>query len=140
MAFPYQHILMVGATSGIGKAMADRLLEGGPRSRRLGEERTGWREFVSRYGKSKAVPVSFDIANTEQIPSFAAEVMRMSPDINCIYLNVGIQHRYDFSQPETVDLAKSNSELNINFTSFVALTHAFLPFLTGRETETSLVL
>lgn len=66
--------------------------------------------------------------------------MRMSPDIDCVFLNAGVQRRYDFSQPEKVNLAEFNSEMNVNFSSFVALTHAFLPFLMGKTSQTSLVL
>jgi short-subunit dehydrogenase involved in D-alanine esterification of teichoic acids len=66
--------------------------------------------------------------------------MRMSPDIDCIFLNAGVQRRYDFSQPEKVDLANFHSEVNINFSSFVALTHAFLPFLAGKKSHTGLIL
>jgi short-subunit dehydrogenase involved in D-alanine esterification of teichoic acids len=67
-------------------------------------------------------------------------VMRTSSDIDRIFLNAGVQARYDFTQPEKVDLAEFNSEVNVNFTSFVALTHAFLPFLTSKKSRTSLVL
>jgi short-subunit dehydrogenase involved in D-alanine esterification of teichoic acids len=66
--------------------------------------------------------------------------MRMSPDIDCVFLNAGVQHRYDFSQPEKVNLTEFNSEMNVNFSSFVALTHAFLPFLLGKTLQTSLIL
>jgi short-subunit dehydrogenase involved in D-alanine esterification of teichoic acids len=66
--------------------------------------------------------------------------MRMSPDIDCVFLNAGVQRRYDFSQPEQVDLAEFNSEVTVNFTSFVALTHAFLPFLASKKSQTSLIL
>jgi len=64
----------------------------------------------------------------------------MSPDIDCIFLNAGVQRRYDFSQPEKVDLAEFNSEVDVNFSSFVALTHAFLPFLASKKSQTSLIL
>jgi short-subunit dehydrogenase involved in D-alanine esterification of teichoic acids len=67
-------------------------------------------------------------------------VVRSSPDIDCIFLNAGVQRRYNFSQPETVDLAKFNSEMNVNFSSFVALTHAFLPFLKSKKSQTGLIL
>jgi short-subunit dehydrogenase involved in D-alanine esterification of teichoic acids len=66
-------------------------------------------------------------------------VMRGSPDIDCIFLNAGVQNVYELSQPETVDLSKFNSEMNINFTSFVALTLAFIPFLKNKKTQTSLI-
>jgi short-subunit dehydrogenase involved in D-alanine esterification of teichoic acids len=66
--------------------------------------------------------------------------MSKYPDIDCVFLNAGIQHRHDLSQPETFDLAKFNSEIHVNFTSFVALAMAFLPFLKAQETQTSFIM
>jgi short-subunit dehydrogenase involved in D-alanine esterification of teichoic acids len=66
--------------------------------------------------------------------------MKVSPDIDCLFLNAGIQSAADFSQPESVDLAKFNSEVNINFTSYVALVHAFIPYLKSKSTPTSIIL
>lgn len=65
--------------------------------------------------------------------------MRASPDIDCLFLNAGMQRRYDFSQPEKVDLAEFNSELTVNYTSFVALTHAFLPYLLKKPSPSSII-
>ena len=67
-------------------------------------------------------------------------IVNTSPDIDCIFLNAGVQYRYDFSNPEKVDLAKFNSEINVNFFSMAALTHAFLPFLMKKNSETSIIL
>lgn len=66
--------------------------------------------------------------------------MSKSPDIDCIFLNAGIQNRHDLSQPESVDLSKFNSEIDVNFTSFVALIIAFLPFLKAKKTQTSFIM
>lgn len=65
--------------------------------------------------------------------------MRASSDIDCIFLNAGIQRQYDFSHPETVDLVEFNLELAVNYTSFVALVHAFLPYLLKKPSPTSIV-
>jgi NAD(P)-dependent dehydrogenase (short-subunit alcohol dehydrogenase family) len=39
MPFPYKHVLVVGATAGIGRAMADRLVEEGSKVTVVGEVR-----------------------------------------------------------------------------------------------------
>lgn len=67
-------------------------------------------------------------------------VMTKSPDIDCLFLNAGVQSAADFSKPETVDLAKFNSEININFNSYVALVHAFIPFFKAKGTPTGIIL
>ncbi|KAH8821400.1 oxidoreductase [Xylogone sp. PMI_703] len=129
MAFPYKHVVMIGATSGIGKAMADRLIVGGAKVTAVGRRKERLDEFVAKHGSDKAKAAAFDIGNMGGIPQFAKEVMTASPDIDCLFLNAGTQHRHDFSKPETVDLSKFNEEIVINFTSFVAIVHAFLPYL-----------
>jgi short-subunit dehydrogenase involved in D-alanine esterification of teichoic acids len=55
------------------------------------------------------------------------------PSIDCVFLNAGTLRFFDFSKPETVDLALFNQEMTINFTSFVALTHALLPHLQAKK-------
>jgi short-subunit dehydrogenase involved in D-alanine esterification of teichoic acids len=67
-------------------------------------------------------------------------VMGKSPDIDCVFLNAGIQGVYDFAHQEKVDLAKFFVEINTNFTSSVALAYAFLPFLRKENTPTGLIL
>lgn len=62
------------------------------------------------------------------------------PDIDCVFLNAGVQNQYDFGKPAQVDLAKFQSEMHVNFTSMVVLTHAFLPFLMGKSSQTGLIL
>lgn len=73
MAFPYHHVLMVGATSGIGAAMADRLIIGGSKVTAVGRRKDRLDDFVQKHGEAKARTVSFDLANIEQIPQFAAK-------------------------------------------------------------------
>lgn len=56
-----------------------------------------------------------------------------------MFLNSGMQRGFDFSKPETVDLAVVQDELNTNYLSFLALTNAFLPFLKSKQEETALI-
>ncbi|KAH7128255.1 hypothetical protein B0J11DRAFT_431887 [Dendryphion nanum] len=102
MTFPYKHILLIGATSGIGKAMADRFI-------------------------SENIQVTAVGRRQERLDEFS------HPTIDCVFLNAGTQSIFDFSKPETVDLSNFNREMNVNFTSFVALTHAMLPHLLAQN-------
>ena len=67
MAFQYHHALMVGATSDIGAAMADRLIEAGVKVTAVGRRKERLEDFVSRHGESKARAVPFDIGNLAEI-------------------------------------------------------------------------
>lgn len=65
--------------------------------------------------------------------------MKTHPSIDCVFLNAGIEHSFDFSKPASVDFAVFNREITVNFTSFVALTHALLPHLLARKEHSGLI-
>jgi NADP-dependent 3-hydroxy acid dehydrogenase YdfG len=73
MAFPYKHVLLVGATSGIGKGLADKLVQEGVKVTAVGRRQDRLDEFVKKHGGSKANGVAFDIAKLDEVPRFAAE-------------------------------------------------------------------
>ena len=54
-------------------------------------------------------------------------------------MNAATQSRYNFSKPESVDLAAFQREITINFSAQVALVHAVLPHLLARSSPTSLI-
>jgi short-subunit dehydrogenase involved in D-alanine esterification of teichoic acids len=138
--------------------MASRLISSGVKVSAVGRRKERLEEFVSKHGEEKASSMVFDIADLEAIPSFAEtyahslpsgptksiyadqiSTIRSHPTIDCIFLNAGIQHRCNFTTPEKVDLARFNREITTNFTSFVSLTHAFLPHLLSKSSPTGII-
>jgi NADP-dependent 3-hydroxy acid dehydrogenase YdfG len=73
MPFQYKHALMIGATSGIGRAMADRLILEGVKVTAVGRRKDRLDAFVAEHGEEKAGSVAFDIGEIGRIPQFAAE-------------------------------------------------------------------
>ena len=73
MAFSYKHFLIIGATAGIGRALASRLVQSGAKVTAVGRRKDRLDEFVEEHGTDKANGVQFDIGNLEKIPEFAAE-------------------------------------------------------------------
>jgi len=71
MSFPYKHVLIVGATSGIGASMASRLVNSGVKVSVVGRRKERLEAFVSKHGEDKASSIVFDITDLEAIPSFA---------------------------------------------------------------------
>ena len=55
-------------------------------------------------------------------------IMKTHPDLDCVFLNAGVQYVMDFSKAHTVDMGRVQHEMTVNYLSFVALTHAFMPF------------
>ncbi|KAI9370224.1 hypothetical protein BJX61DRAFT_101859 [Aspergillus egyptiacus] len=137
MTLPYKHCLAIGATSGIGLALSTQLVQTGTKVTVVGRRQERLDEFVQTHGPEKASAVAFDIGRLDEIPSFAEKVMTQSPDIDCIFFNAGIQKPYDVA--EQFDLAGFHHEVTVNFSSFVALTHALLPYLKKNPNPTAFI-
>ncbi|PQE19059.1 short-chain dehydrogenase oxidoreductase protein [Rutstroemia sp. NJR-2017a BBW] len=139
MTFNYNKVLIIGATSGIGKALAARVVENNIPIVITGRREENLKEFVDQYGSDKFKSKVFDVTKLDQIPQFTSEILAENPDIDCIFVNSGIQRPFDFSKPETVDMDIFDQELITNYTSAVRLTKAFLPHLQAQKKQTALV-
>lgn len=82
MPFKYKKVLVLGATSGIGRALAAKLVENGCSVIVAGRRKDKLDEFVSQYGEEKAKAVQFDITKVDQIPRFAEDVMESHPELD----------------------------------------------------------
>ncbi|KAK6376193.1 hypothetical protein LTS17_007444 [Exophiala oligosperma] len=140
MAFPFKHVLMVGATAGIGAAMADRLVLEGVKVIAVGRRQERLNAFVQKHGSAKASAVQFDLSDSKNLDKFVSNVTQTYPDLDCVFLNAGIQSVFKLAQPETVDLSVFHSEMSVNFSSFVDLTMKFLPFLQSKNTGSNLAI
>jgi len=137
MPFKYQKVLVVGGTSGIGEALAQRLIENGSSVIVVGRRQEKLDAFTQKHKGSEGV--QFDITQLDKIPQFAEKVMKSHPDIDSIFLNSGIQRGFDFSKPETVDKNVLYEELNTNYLSYLHLVLAFTPYLQKQNNETSFI-
>lgn len=77
MSFPYKHVLLIGATSGIGKAMADEFITHDIKVTAVGRRQERLDSFVSQHGSSKASSIQFDIEKLNDIPTFIDEYGRI---------------------------------------------------------------
>ncbi|KAJ5196586.1 Glucose/ribitol dehydrogenase [Penicillium cf. viridicatum] len=107
MAFPCKHVLLVGATSGIGRAMANRLIQAGIKVTVVGRRKQRLEEFVEKHGEEKASAMNYD----------------------------GTQRKYDLTDPKDGDLSDFRAEMDVNFISYVTLTQEFTPFLLSNTTS-----
>ncbi|KAI4246380.1 MAG: hypothetical protein L6R40_002048 [Gallowayella cf. fulva] len=139
MPFPYKRVLCIGATSGIGEALASRLVGEGANVIVVGRRKEKLEAFVHKHGKDKATAVPFDITELDKIPNFATNITSTYPDLDCVFVNSGIQRGVDFSKPDTVDMQTLETEFRTNYLSYLALTKAFLPFMQGKQQESALI-
>ena len=70
MAFQYKRVLLVGATSGIGAAMADKLILEGAKVIAVGRRQERLDEFVKKHGAEKAAGVRYDITDRADLDGF----------------------------------------------------------------------
>jgi NADP-dependent 3-hydroxy acid dehydrogenase YdfG len=72
---------MIGATSGIGNAMAERIVQSGSKVIVVGRRQERLDSFVSKHGKENASALAFDITDTVGLPHFVKTVTGTHPDL-----------------------------------------------------------
>lgn len=73
MPFPYKTVLITGATSGIGRALADRMVENGIFVIAVGRRHTRLSELVSKHGPDKVAAEAHDVADLDSLPAWAKQ-------------------------------------------------------------------
>ena len=139
MSFPYRKVLMTGATSGIGKALTTRLASNGVHVIATGRRTENLKALQNEYGADKITIMTVDVSDLGSINKVVEDVTKQHPDLDCVFMNAGMQRGMNFKEPETVDMSVMQEELNTNYTSVVAMTLAFLPFLQAQKEKTSLI-
>ncbi|KAL1310725.1 hypothetical protein AAFC00_000980 [Neodothiora populina] len=138
MPFQYKKVLLIGATSGIGEALANRIAENGVFVIVTGRRQDKLDEVVSKHGSEKAAAVQWDITKLDEIPAKVEAITKAHADIDCVMLNSGIQRGLDFSKPESIDKSAIHDEFNTNYLSYLHVVTEFLPYLQKQSRQTSL--
>ncbi|KAG5339343.1 hypothetical protein C0989_004673 [Termitomyces sp. Mn162] len=119
-------ILVTGATSGIGRALAIALaaLPSRPQVIAAGRRQSRLDELAE--SDLETVQVNLD-TDAKGLKAFTDSVLRKYSNLDTIILCAGVQHEFEFK--EKVDLSNIASEINVNYTSTVSLIALFLPHL-----------
>lgn len=140
MTSPFTKVLMIGATTGIGRGMSERLIQEGSYVIATGRTLSLLQEFVQTHGSDKSSYAQFDMANLDSIPAFCENIVKQHPDIDCVWLNAGVQSPQN---PVTLgpkfDMKKLEAEVTINYTAQVAITQQLLPHLKAQSKSTLLL-
>lgn len=70
MAFQYKRVLLVGATSGIGAAMADKLILEGAKVIAVGRRQERLDAFIQKHGPEKSSGVRYDVTDRAGLDAF----------------------------------------------------------------------
>ncbi|KAF7419467.1 hypothetical protein PC9H_002057 [Pleurotus ostreatus] len=119
-------ILVTGATSGIGRALALKFKElpSKPQVIAVGRRQNRLDELAGQGLETVQLDVQ---RSAEQLKNDLGIIVERYPDLDTVVLNAGIQHQFDFTQPESVNLNKVAEELNINYTSVLTTVLALMP-------------
>ncbi|KAI9148848.1 oxidoreductase [Paramyrothecium foliicola] len=139
MSSPYKRVLLVGATSGIGAALADKFIAEGAKVIAVGRRQDRLDVYVQKHGSDKASGIKYDITDKEHLDSFVKNVIDSFPDLDCVFLNSGIQSQIRLSRPEEVNLDAFHDEISTNFNRIVDLSVKFLPHLRKKPFPTALI-
>lgn len=126
-------ILLTGASSGVGHALALQLARRGHKVIALGRDAIRL-EALSRQ-QPPITPVAFDLAQTGGIDALARALLTEHPGIGILINNAGIQHdrRLDDANYNAAGIAE---EIAINLTAPITLTRVLLPHLQQRTRAT----
>ncbi|KAM7183827.1 putative dehydrogenase [Naviculisporaceae sp. PSN 640] len=129
MPFPYKTVLITGATSGIGLALAERMVQNGSFVIAVGRRKDRLHAFVAKHGPEKVAGEEFDVSDLERMPEWVKKITAKYPSLSSIVLNAGFQRSIDFTNPQGIDLALHSSELQTNYLSPLHMITHFLPHL-----------
>ncbi|TFK57386.1 NAD(P)-binding protein [Heliocybe sulcata] len=119
-------VLVIGATGGIGRALAASIqaLPSKPTVIVSGRRKDRLEELA----KTGLKTIQFDAnADADSLKEFVDELLEQYPQLDTVVFSAAVQHEYDFTKPETLDLKKFYSELNLNYITFVTLITYLLP-------------
>jgi short-subunit dehydrogenase len=121
----YRRALVTGASSGIGKAFAERLAGAGSdlvlvarnaeRLQELGDE-------LCRHGSGQVEVIAADLEDREQLAAVESRLIEPG-DIDLLVNNAGYGYTGAFAE---VPLAKSQGQIDCNITALTRLAHAAL--------------
>jgi short-subunit dehydrogenase len=117
----FRHALVVGASSGIGEALARRLAATGARvalvARRAEQLETVARSIDDSAGEQRALVFPHDVTNADEVPELFQEIARRLGGLDLVVYAAGVQHRVAFDEYDT---AKDLEMLTVNLAGAVA--------------------
>jgi NAD(P)-dependent dehydrogenase (short-subunit alcohol dehydrogenase family) len=117
----FEHALVIGASSGIGEALARRLVADGARvaivARRADRLRAIADEFNGTDGEGRALPFAHDVTRLDEVPELFQRIARDLGGLDLVVYAACIQHRVAFDE---YDPAKDLEMLEVNLAGAVA--------------------
>lgn len=119
-----RRVWIVGASSGIGAALAHDLLARGARVAVSARRESTLQEVVAHY--PQAVVHAFDVTQASEWPKALAQVEQALGDIDLVVLGAA---RYDPQHSWNIDLKTVQASYELNVISIYTALHTLVPFL-----------
>jgi short-subunit dehydrogenase len=117
----FRHALVIGASSGIGEALARRLAAGGARVALVARRAQQLDEIVASInatsGEQRAYAFAHDVRNAGEVPELLQRISCALGGLDLVVFAAGIQHRVAFDE---FDVAKDQEMLAVNLAGAVA--------------------
>ena len=114
-------VLVTGASSGIGRAVCERLLASGHRAIGIARNLS---KFPCDHARYQAHAI--DLAALDELPEHLKALGAMYPQLDALVLNAGVGR---FGSLEQFSYDQIRALIDLNFTSHVFVARAFLPTL-----------
>jgi len=127
-------IIVTGATSGIGRLLAESLHADGKKVIICGRRADRLEEMV-KINKGM-VGYRLDVGDRKDCESFVKKVLEEHPDVDSIINNAGIQKGINFDTEKPTDEDSWNEEISINIQGLIRLSNLFIPHFKTKEHAT----
>ena len=126
-------ILITGATSGIGRALAESFHDRGNRVLVTGRRQALLDQITAERPGLTGLPLDLD--DPPSLPHLASEVHQRFPELNVLIANAGISRPEDMAA-DGWDASDAEAIVETNILGVLRVTAAFLPLLKGQPNAT----
>ncbi|HEV2153759.1 SDR family oxidoreductase [Bradyrhizobium sp.] len=128
-------ILITGATSGIGRALAEAFHDRGNRVIVTGRRQALLDQITAE--RPGLIGLPLDLDDPASLPRLASEVRQCFPELNVLIANAGISRPEDMAA-DGWDASDAEAIVQTNILGVLRVTAAFLPLLKGQPNATIL--